>query len=101
MENGKKEYTFFWLIENYSYSWHKNGEKLISPPFTAEGLEGTAWDLGLYPRGLRDEYKGYVSLFLNRSATDEGPESYSIAYELAVLAADGSLLRSVKYEYAL
>ncbi|CAL1288891.1 unnamed protein product [Larinioides sclopetarius] len=100
MESGKKEYTFFWFIENYSYCWHKNGEKLISPPFTAEGLEGTAWDIQLYPKGLSDKYKGRVSLFLNRSAIDDGPESYSISCELAVLAADGSLLRFLKYEYA-
>ncbi|CAL1288945.1 unnamed protein product [Larinioides sclopetarius] len=99
MENGKKEYTFFWLIENYSYCWQKNGEGLISLPFIAEGLEGTVWTLHLYPKGASDENKGHVSLSLYRSATDDGPESYSIACELAVLAANGSLLRSVTYEY--
>ncbi|CAL1281804.1 unnamed protein product [Larinioides sclopetarius] len=98
MDNGKKEYTFFWFLESYSYCWHKNGEELTSPPFTAEGLEGTAWELGLYPRGVIDENKHHVTLLLSRSASDDGPERYSISCELAVLAADGSPLRSVEYE---
>ncbi|CAL1300934.1 unnamed protein product [Larinioides sclopetarius] len=98
MESGKKEYTFFWFIENYSCCWQQNGEKLTSPPFHADGVEGTVWELWLYPRGDEEEEKGHVSLYLYRSAADDGPQTASITYKLAVLGADESILRSVQYD---
>ncbi|GBM43561.1 TD and POZ domain-containing protein 4 [Araneus ventricosus] len=90
MNNGRKEYTFFWFIENYSYCYHKNGKKLLSPNFTVDKLEDTTWALELYPRGDEDKEEGYISLFLYRSQQDDGPENVSIKYELSFRAADGS-----------
>ncbi|GBN74160.1 Speckle-type POZ protein [Araneus ventricosus] len=90
MNNGRSEYCFFWFLENYSYCWHKNGEKLVSPNFTIDDLDGTIWELQLYPRGIHDEGEGHISLFLNRSKQDGGPENVSIKYELSFRAADGS-----------
>ncbi|GBN50535.1 hypothetical protein AVEN_176986-1 [Araneus ventricosus] len=73
MNSGRKECTFFWFIENYSYCSHKKGERLISPPFTADGMEGTAWYICVFLRGERDEDRGYISLYFGRSASDDGP----------------------------
>ncbi|KAF8787423.1 Speckle-type POZ protein like [Argiope bruennichi] len=97
--NGKKEYTITWFIENYSYCWHKNGETLISPKFKADSLEGTIWTLQLYPRGFYFERKENISFYLNRSKVDDGPEDLPLKYELSVLAADGSVLHSLKREH--
>ncbi|GBN74162.1 hypothetical protein AVEN_117699-1 [Araneus ventricosus] len=99
MNNGRSEYFFSWFIENYSYCWHKNGEKLVSPNFTIYDLEGTIWNLQLYPRGMRNEDEGHISLFLDRSKQDDGPENVSINYELSFLAADGSAICSGETEY--
>ncbi|GBN53738.1 hypothetical protein AVEN_40900-1 [Araneus ventricosus] len=90
MNNERSEYGFFWFLENYSYCWHKNGEKMVSPNFTIDELEGTIWNLRLYPRGMRDDDEGHISLFLYRSKQDDGPENVSIKYELSFRAADGS-----------
>ncbi|GBM67084.1 hypothetical protein AVEN_74821-1 [Araneus ventricosus] len=98
MNNGRKEHTFQWFVENYSYCWHKNGEWLRSPTFTIGGLGGTAWYLGLFPRGYRDEDRGNIYLFLCRIANDAGPEYFSVKYELSLLAVDGSALQSRKFE---
>ncbi|GBN88592.1 Speckle-type POZ protein [Araneus ventricosus] len=98
MNRGRNEYTIFWCIENYSHCWHKNGEELLSPLFTADGLEGTAWNLLLYPRGKSNEDQGFISLFLMRSAKDDGPESASVKYKLSVLAAVGSTISSSKQD---
>ncbi|GBN88854.1 Speckle-type POZ protein B [Araneus ventricosus] len=98
MNSGRKEYTFFWCIENYSFCWHEIGEKLVSPPFTADGLEGTAWNLQLYPRGGSPVLNGVISLYLERSASDEGPEKALIKYELSFLAACGSPRYSVEFD---
>ncbi|GBN94318.1 Speckle-type POZ protein [Araneus ventricosus] len=99
MANERKEYTFLWFIENYSYCWHDNGEKLVSPDFTPHGLEGTSWNLRLYPRGNTEESKSKISLFLARSQHDAGPEKFPLKYELSVIAADGSPLKSTVEEY--
>ncbi|CAL1271323.1 unnamed protein product [Larinioides sclopetarius] len=97
MNTGRTEYTFFWFIENYSYCWHKNGKKLISPNFTVDELEGTTWGLELYPRGDELEDKGYLSLFLYRSEQDDGPRIVSIKYELLILTADKSCILCEEY----
>ncbi|GBO44374.1 hypothetical protein AVEN_201047-1, partial [Araneus ventricosus] len=94
MTNGRTEYTFLWFVENYSYCWHKNGESLVSPEFTADGLEGTVWTLYLYPRGNTDDYKGNISFYLKRSPYDGNSKDFSLKYELSVLAVDGSSIRS-------
>lgn len=96
MSDDKTEYTFWWFIENYSYCWHKVGEKLTSPEFTADGLKGTVWHVSLFPRGEKEE--GIMSLFLNRNSVDDGTEDFQIQYELAILAANGPAVCSSKYD---
>ncbi|GBM13663.1 hypothetical protein AVEN_210350-1, partial [Araneus ventricosus] len=100
MNNGRKEYTITWFVENYSYCWHKKGESLISPKLTFASLESTVWTLQLCPRGSFIANKGNISLYLNRSVVDESPGYVPQKYELAVLAADGqSALHSVEREF--
>ncbi|CAL1295607.1 unnamed protein product [Larinioides sclopetarius] len=83
------ECTFLWRIENYSYCWHKNGEKLVSPEFTIDGLDDTVWTLSLFPRGCSKDSIGNISLFLNRTKDEDGPSLFSVRYELSILAANG------------
>ncbi|GBN07960.1 TD and POZ domain-containing protein 5 [Araneus ventricosus] len=97
MNDGMVEYTFTWFIENYSYCSLKNGENFWSPDFNADDLEGTVWCLRLCPRGLRDEDKGYLSLYLCRR-DDDGPENFPLKYELSFLSADGATLRPQQLE---
>ncbi|GBO29071.1 TD and POZ domain-containing protein 3 [Araneus ventricosus] len=100
MNSGKKEYTLLWYVENYSYCWHKNAERFVSPEFTPDELEGTAWNLRLYPRGQTEKIRDKISLFLARSQHDAGPEKFPLKYELSVIAVDGSPVQSRKGEYA-
>ncbi|GBN74158.1 hypothetical protein AVEN_117695-1 [Araneus ventricosus] len=99
MNNERSKYFFFWFIENYSYCWHKNREKLTSPNFTIDELEGRIWKLHLYQRGDNDEDEGHISLYLVRSEQDDGPENVSIKFKLLFLAADGSAICSGETEY--
>ncbi|GBN66900.1 TD and POZ domain-containing protein 5 [Araneus ventricosus] len=96
MNNNKKEYTFLWFIENYSYCWHKNGEKLVSPVFTAKELQRTAWTLWLFPRGKYEKDNGTISIYLNRNE-DDGPDVFTVNYHLSIVAEDGSTAFSRKY----
>ncbi|CAL1295604.1 unnamed protein product, partial [Larinioides sclopetarius] len=89
MTDGRTECTFLWRIENYSYCWHKNGESLFSPEFTADSFEGTVWVLAVCPRGYRQKVEGYISLYLHRCEVDDGPVDFTVEYEMSILAADG------------
>ncbi|GBN07956.1 Speckle-type POZ protein [Araneus ventricosus] len=97
MNNGRKEYKLLWLIENYSYCWHQNKERLLSPKFNA--LDSKAWCLHLFPRGGREEDSRFIGIYLNRDEKDVGPESILLKCELSILAADGSTLSSTEYNY--
>ncbi|GBO14821.1 hypothetical protein AVEN_78962-1 [Araneus ventricosus] len=99
MADENKEYRFLWFIENYSYCWHDNGEKLVSPDITPNGLKGTSWNLRLYPRGDTDRSRGKISLYLGRSAHDDGPVNFSLRHELSIIAVDGSQLKTEKDEF--
>ncbi|CAL1291398.1 unnamed protein product [Larinioides sclopetarius] len=99
MNNRRKECTFLWFIENYSYCLSKNGKSMLSPKFTSEELDGTDWILMLYPKGRCDYSKDHVSLFLGRYANDAGPEDLSVKYELSLLAGDQSSLLSRDFEF--
>ncbi|CAL1284118.1 unnamed protein product [Larinioides sclopetarius] len=90
-DENRREFTFIWRVENYSYCWHKIGDFLVSPVFVADLIHKTAWALCLYPRGDEDEL--FVGCYLQREVNDEGPSSLSMSYEIACLAADGSVLR--------
>ncbi|GBM03250.1 TD and POZ domain-containing protein 5 [Araneus ventricosus] len=102
MDKEKKEYKYLWFIENYSCSYRiaENGEALTSPKFTIDGLQGTAWELLLYPKGCRHEYKGNVSLFLRR-CEDNGPKDIYVKFQLSVLAVDGSALHTQMFSCRL
>ncbi|GBN87733.1 Speckle-type POZ protein [Araneus ventricosus] len=89
--NNNKEYTFLWFIENYSYCWHKNGEKLVSPVFTTDGLGATAWNVELYPRGLGDYNRGNISVYLYRNE-DDGPDFLIVNWHISFVAKNGSSL---------
>ncbi|CAL1288952.1 unnamed protein product [Larinioides sclopetarius] len=99
MDSVRKQATFFWFIESYSYCWHQNGQPLINPEFTADKLEDTAWELWLYPRGYDDKFKDCISLYLRRSPADNGPEYLSVKFELSILAEDGSVFSSKEYDH--
>ncbi|CAL1284117.1 unnamed protein product [Larinioides sclopetarius] len=90
IQNSKKEFSFTWRIENISYSWHKTGDKIISPTFIVGSMEKTCWTLRLHPRGRKNE--DYISFYLYREKEDKGPEKISLNYELSFLSPDGLLV---------
>ncbi|CAL1284161.1 unnamed protein product [Larinioides sclopetarius] len=83
MNNKNREYTFFWFIENFSYCWHKSRESLVSPIFTTDGLESTAWTLKLYPRGSIHLCGIYACLYRNE---DDGSDMFVMNYSQSMVS---------------
>ncbi|CAL1281776.1 unnamed protein product [Larinioides sclopetarius] len=99
MDSGGQGVTILWYIENYSFCSYEKGETLPSPDLKPDGLEGTSWFLGLFPRGATDGHKDFVSLYLRRGI-DNGPAYVSVKFELSILAEDGSVLSSKEYDHS-
>ncbi|GFQ71300.1 TD and POZ domain-containing protein 3 [Trichonephila clavata] len=85
-----KCFTFTWIIENFSYSWHKNGEFISSPAFVVDTMAKTKWILKLYPKGDEETEKEFISFDLYREADSKGPQKFGILFELSFLATHGS-----------
>lgn len=60
-----EKHTFDWTIYNFGFCWVKTGRYLQSPIF-ATGADGKyKWRLRVYPKGDSQEYKEYLSVYLN------------------------------------
>ncbi|KFM68817.1 Protein roadkill, partial [Stegodyphus mimosarum] len=58
------EFTFTWIIENFSMCHQPKGDYLRSPPFVSHSLPGFIWRILLYPQGNLNET--YVAIFIRR-----------------------------------
>ncbi|GBM11922.1 TD and POZ domain-containing protein 1 [Araneus ventricosus] len=91
----KKCFSFTWILENIAYCILEKGEALESPTFIVDTIEKTKWSLRIYPRNITDENN--ISFYLRRE-NSKGPDRIEIGYELAFLAADGSILKSLVFQ---
>ncbi|GBM17323.1 hypothetical protein AVEN_237303-1 [Araneus ventricosus] len=91
-------YSFEWKIENFSYIWHKTGEKIVSPAFVIDRFENTKWTLNLYPRG--DKNENYIGFYLKRKDV-RGSKDIEIQCELQFLTEDGMVLRGYRDRKAI
>ncbi|GFU68668.1 hypothetical protein TNCV_308831 [Trichonephila clavipes] len=83
-------FTFIWRIQNFSYNSQNLFPTLSSPLFTfvTNKLERTKWILIL--KTSDDSMSSYIK----RDHFDNGPETFTINFEIAFLAPDGSAIKS-------
>ncbi|GFT01634.1 speckle-type POZ protein B [Nephila pilipes] len=87
-----------WVIENFSYCWHRKYEEIMSPAFIADTLKKTKWKMILCPKGTSHEKDDFISFYLERQEDSSGPADFIVYFELSFLAADGSVLVQSKSE---
>lgn len=95
-----KEFSFTWVIENFSFCWQKNRERISSPAFIVDTMAKTKWTLEIWPRGDEDIDLNFISFYLVREKDSKGPRSFRILFELSFLAVDGSSLASMSSQYS-
>ncbi|XP_035221003.1 speckle-type POZ protein B-like [Stegodyphus dumicola] len=76
----KNNFTFNWIIENFSMCHQSYGHYLHSPEFAFSLLPRMKWRIQLYPRRDRDEY---IGVFIKR--IDDIPETCKITLTMQVL----------------
>ncbi|GBM31319.1 Speckle-type POZ protein B [Araneus ventricosus] len=92
-DTNRKGFTFIWILENFEYCEQKTGQFLKSPTFIVDTIERTKWSLWICPRGYKSE--SWISLFLGREEDSKGPATIEVDYEVAFLASDGAVLKSL------
>lgn len=63
--------SYTWTIRNFGYLRKKVGEELESPTFSIGTHDETKWCLKLYIKGINDNYKDYLSIYLYRKSGSE------------------------------
>ncbi|GBM65208.1 TD and POZ domain-containing protein 5 [Araneus ventricosus] len=85
--------TSQWKIENVSQSWWlKEGERIQSPAFVADGLEGTKWSLWFFPNGEDGDDEDFIGIYLHREKDCSGPDIIEVNYHFAFLGKDDSVI---------
>ncbi|GAU98840.1 hypothetical protein RvY_09930 [Ramazzottius varieornatus] len=59
-----QKFSYVWTINNFSYTREEMGEVLKSSTFSAGANDKLKWCLRVNPKGLDDESKDYLSLYL-------------------------------------
>lgn len=60
--------SYTWTISNFSYLRKKTGEELESPCFSMGTHDESKWCLRLYLKGINENFKDYLSLYLYRKS---------------------------------
>lgn len=58
------KFSYIWTINNFSFCREEVGETLKSSSFSAESNDKLKWCLRINPKGLDEESKDYLSLYL-------------------------------------
>ena len=58
------KFSYMWTIDNFSFCKEDIGEVLKSSPFSSGPDDSFKWCLRVNPRGLDDESRDYISLYL-------------------------------------
>jgi len=64
------ELNYDWVVEEPIFLPQTNGECFYSPIFFAKANDKIRWQLKMCPKGVNEDSKGYLSLYLERVAED-------------------------------
>ncbi|XP_031230512.1 TD and POZ domain-containing protein 2-like [Mastomys coucha] len=63
-QNSVQEFCYEWTICNFSFCMGGIRKKITSPVFSLKAKEEMAWCLRVYPNGIDEESRDYLSVFL-------------------------------------
>ncbi|GBN35696.1 TD and POZ domain-containing protein 1 [Araneus ventricosus] len=91
MANNENCFVVKWSIKNFSFLCQDGGKTIYSPEIYPENMEGTRWRLKLSPKS--GETTECVRVQLYRLETDDGPEYFTVWYDLSFQGCDESSLK--------
>uniref|UniRef100_A0A0N5CEC9 BTB domain-containing protein n=1 Tax=Strongyloides papillosus TaxID=174720 RepID=A0A0N5CEC9_STREA len=73
------KFNYICSIENFSRRLEKTGEPIESPICVVGSERTSEWYLSIYPNGFNEDYKEYVSVFLNLLKPDKAKAKYKLS----------------------
>ncbi|XP_038167552.1 speckle-type POZ protein-like [Arvicola amphibius] len=83
-----KKFSYRWTISNFSFCLEGNlGKCIKSPTFSPGANDKQKWFMNIYPNGLDEESRGYLSVFLGLLSSPKSP--VWAKFELWIITAKG------------
>ena len=75
------KFTFVWKISEFSSRTEENGQRLSSEEFTIKGPGDkiTKWNVGMYPKGVNGNSKGFISVYLYNTKENDVYAKYVLS----------------------
>ncbi|EPQ11798.1 Speckle-type POZ protein [Myotis brandtii] len=88
------KFSHMWTIGNFSFCGQEVGEVIQSSTFSSEAIAQLKWCLRVYPKGLDEESKDYLSLYLFLVSS---PKRIFLAkFKLSILNDKGEQIKSLE-----
>ncbi|XP_021052422.1 TD and POZ domain-containing protein 4-like [Mus pahari] len=72
-QSSEQKFCYRWTISNFSFFVEEREEYITSPVFSSEDNDKMTWCLRVYPTGVDEENKDYVSLYLILLSCEKSP----------------------------
>ncbi|XP_028617696.1 TD and POZ domain-containing protein 4-like [Grammomys surdaster] len=82
-----RNFCYRWTISNFSFLVEGMEEYITSPTFSSEANDKVEWCLRVYPNGVDEESKGYLSLYLMLVSCEKSP--VLVKFRVCILTAMG------------
>ncbi|CAF3394360.1 unnamed protein product [Rotaria socialis] len=93
-------FSFNWTINNFSFCREEMGEALKSSSFSANANDKLKWCLRLNPKGLDEESKDYLSLYLLLIAAPNSKCETRAKFKFSILNAKGDETKAMESQRA-
>ena len=83
-----------WVIQNYSLRHYKTGDFITSPWFSDNTSKPQEWQIKIYPMGLSEDCKKFISLFVHLKKTQQMENEVTVQLKLSLLNSKKTTLAS-------
>lgn len=94
------QFSFNWTINNFSFCREEMGEALKSSSFSASANDKLKWCLRLNPKGLDEESKDYLSLYLLLVSAPNSKCETRAKFKFSILNAKGDETKAMESQRA-
>ncbi|GBM31265.1 hypothetical protein AVEN_91268-1 [Araneus ventricosus] len=82
-----------------SYSSMKLKEKIVSPSFVVDEMNGIVWSIRLYPRGKDIDSRYFIAVYLHSEDDNNPAVTMKVIYDIPFIGKDSYVLVSRKRQY--
>ncbi|XP_031231963.1 TD and POZ domain-containing protein 4-like [Mastomys coucha] len=93
-QSNDQKFCYRWTISNFSFSIKEMGAYITSPMFSSDANDKVTWCLRVYPNGVDEENKGYLTLYLMLLSCEKSP--VWAKFDVCILTVKGEKCNNAK-----